>query len=91
MIERLENCPNCGAILDEVGRCSYCGSKVYDFCDIDVSSVNRHSTYIRIKVDNKTIVAPIRTNYVNMEFSRDAFPTMNVEFIITGDTIIKEG
>lgn len=90
MIERLNNCPNCGAILDDLGRCKFCGSKIYDFCDIDVSLVNRRSTYIRVKVDNKIIVAPIRTNHVNMEFSMDAFPTMNVEFVITGDTIIKE-
>lgn len=91
MIERLDNCPNCGAILDDSGRCMFCGSMIYDFCNIDVSSVNRNITYARIKVDNKVIIAPIRTNCVNMDFSVDAMPTMNVEFIITGDTIIKEG
>lgn len=26
MIERLKNCPNCAGILDDAGRCKYCGS-----------------------------------------------------------------
>lgn len=32
-MEKLENCPNCGGILDDLGRCEFCGSKVYDLCD----------------------------------------------------------
>lgn len=35
MIEKLKNCPNCAGILDEAGRCKYCGSKVYDFLTLD--------------------------------------------------------
>lgn len=86
-MKRVPNCPNCGAILDDYGRCKFCGSIIYDFCDIDASS-SRQKTYIKIKADNKVIIAPIITRHVDMEFSFDAFPTMNIEFVITGDTII---
>ena len=87
-MKRVPNCPNCGAILDDYGRCKFCGSIIYDFCDIDVSSTCRQKTYIKVKVDNKVIIAPIITRHVDMEFSDDALPTMNVEFVITGDTSI---
>ena len=89
-MEQLTNCPNCGAILDDLGRCKFCGSKVYDFCDIDVSPINRNRTYIRIKTGKATVIAPIMTHSVSMELSVDALPTMNVEFAIVGDTIVKE-
>ena len=83
-IEKLKNCPNCGAILDDLGRCKFCGSKVYDLFDVDVTD-NRGGTYIRIKTSNGVIVAPIRTHYVDVEFACDAYPTMTVNFVITGD------
>ena len=66
MIEQLHNCPNCGAILDDTGRCNFCGSKVYDLFDIDVSST-RGIKYIRIKTDKGMIIAPIVFNTVNIE------------------------
>lgn len=50
-----KNCPNCGGTLDDLGRCKYCDSKVYDFCDIDVDT--RKKTYLRIKYQNKIIIA----------------------------------
>ena len=62
MIERLKNCPNCAGILNEAGRCRYCGSKVYDFLSLDFSSDREYPTaqsYIRIKTDKKIILAPI--------------------------------
>ena len=86
-MKRVPNCPNCGAILDDYGRCKFCGSIIYDFCDIDISSTCRQKTYIKVKVDNKVIIAPIITHHVDMEFSIDALPTMNVEFVIVGDII----
>lgn len=87
-IEKLQNCPNCGGILDDWGKCQFCGSKVYDLCDIDVRV--RGNTYIRILTDNQIILAPIRTNAVSIICEKDSFPTMNVEFVICGDTIIQE-
>lgn len=90
-MEKLENCPNCGGILDDLGRCEYCGSKVYDLCDIDVTNRgNRGRTYIRIKTDNRIILAPVITNVVNITCSRDSFPTMDIEFMICGNMTMQE-
>ena len=61
-------------------------------CDIDVrvKGNNRGKTYIRILTDNQIILAPIMTNSVTIESSLDSAPTINVEFIICGDTKIQE-
>lgn len=68
MIERLTNCPTCGGILNEAGRCRFCGSKVYDFLTIDFSEKNYPSarTYIRIKVNGKIVLAPVIIDNVSM-------------------------
>lgn len=62
--ERLHNCPNCGGTLNEAGRCSFCGSKVYDFLSINFDHTYRPSakTYIRIKSGGKIILAPVIVN-----------------------------
>lgn len=63
MIEKLKNCPNCAGILDEAGRCKYCGSKVYDFLSIDFdprsSSTPNAKTYIRIRSGGKIALMPV--------------------------------
>lgn len=63
MIERLKNCPNCGGILGEDGRCKYCGSKVYDFLTLDFNKgygeAKGEKTYIRVKYDGKIMLLPI--------------------------------
>ena len=64
MIEKLKNCPNCAGILDDVGRCKYCGSKVYDFLTLDFSpqgatSGEKAQTYIRIRFNGKECLLPI--------------------------------
>ena len=68
MIEQLKNCPNCAGILNESGRCTYCGSKVYDFLNINFSrrGMSSDKTYIRIKVDDRIILAPVVVNTVAM-------------------------
>lgn len=73
MIDRLKNCPNCGGILNEAGRCQYCGSKVYDFMAIDFTNEATKSnakTYIRIRTNTnhgiKTIIAPISVSTVSV-------------------------
>lgn len=63
MIEKLKNCPNCAGIMNEAGRCKYCGSKVYDFLTLDFdfrgSSTPNAKTYIRAKANGKIMLLPI--------------------------------
>lgn len=57
MIEKLTNCPNCGGYLNDSGRCEFCGSKVYDFVNVDFDDNTR--TYIRVKRGNRIAVMPV--------------------------------
>lgn len=73
MIEALKNCPNCGGTLNEAGRCSFCGSKVYDFLTIDFNDRKYPAarTYVRMRVKDsngkfKIIIAPIIVDTVEM-------------------------
>lgn len=73
MIEELKNCPNCGGTLNEAGRCSFCGSKVYDFLTIDFNKREYPSalTYVRMRVKDpnghsKIVIAPIIVDTVSM-------------------------
>jgi hypothetical protein len=73
MIEELKNCPNCGGTLNEAGRCSFCGSKVYDFLTINFDKQKYPSalTYVRMRVKDsngkyKIIIAPIIVDTVAM-------------------------
>lgn len=63
MIEKLKNCPNCAGILDEAGRCKYCGSKVYDFLTLDFdgmgASASNAKTYIRVRSNGKIMLLPV--------------------------------
>lgn len=86
-MKRVSNCPNCGAILDDYGRCKFCGSIIYDFCDIDISSTYWQKTYIKVKSDNKVVIAPIITHHVDIEFGINDLPKMNIECVIAGDII----
>ena len=90
MIERLKNCPNCYGVLDDSGRCKYCGSKLYDFCDIDVKSPTKN--YLRIKTNKGIITAPVMADTVNLTFGSCAneYPTIEACFYIIGDTTIEE-
>ena len=56
-MERLKNCPNCGGYLNDEGRCNFCGSKIYDFVNIDVN--NPVKTYIRIRNNGQIITCPV--------------------------------
>lgn len=86
-MKRLENCPNCGGLLDDFGSCQFCGSKIYDLCDIDVRCSGRRrskgKTYIRILTDNEIILAPVITNTINIRCAPD-------EIISMGDVTIQE-
>ena len=81
MIEKLKNCPNCGGTLNEAGRCSFCGSKVYDFLSINFDHVYRPSakTYIRIKSDDKIILVPIIIETQNITFEKEEATYVDAE------------
>lgn len=84
-MDRLQNCPNCGGILDDFGKCQFCGSKVYDLCDIDIRGVGsrgRGRSYIRIRTDNQIVLAQVLTNEVNIKCSPYELPTMSVEYVL---------
>lgn len=48
-MKELKNCPNCGGVLDDNGRCLYCKSKVYDLTDIDIDIDSRDIILIRFR------------------------------------------
>ena len=43
------NCPNCGGVLNEVGECKFCGSKVYDFTSLNTPSFLQNMRQNKIK------------------------------------------
>ena len=83
---KLKGCPNCGGTLNDAGRCSFCGSKVYDFLNIDFDKNGglTANTYIRIKCNNKIVMAPVVTESVQLNMSTDSLPIMSVDFMVTG-------
>ena len=52
----LKNCPNCGGILDDEGRCMYCKSKVYDLTGININLENRDVVLFKIKQNGYDII-----------------------------------
>ena len=85
MIEKLTNCPQCGGILNEAGRCEFCGSKVYDFLTMDFGFspekvFKRPKTYIRIKDSRGIILAPVTVDFarVIIEHSADTLYMNNI-------------
>ena len=70
-MERMSNCPNCGSIIDESGRCQHCGSKLYDLFDVDVTHGAGHK-FIRIKTDRGIVVAPVVYKTVSITNQIDA-------------------
>ena len=64
-MDKLHNCPNCGGYLNDRGRCEFCGSKVYDFCDIDISfdvTKSPQPTYLRLRTEKGIWTVPVIVN-----------------------------
>lgn len=74
MIEPLKNCPNCGGYLNDSGRCEFCGSKIYDFVNVDFDKPAK--TYIRIRNKGKIITAPVVFNFGSIQID---YPTTTIE------------
>lgn len=103
--ERLHNCPNCGGALQDDGRCRFCGSKVYDFLNLNLD--NHSSTYIRMKYGGRIIhfkIIPTESR-IGMDCHRDSVLyadskeamytytttyTGSLDFIIDGDIIVED-
>ena len=52
----LKNCPNCGGILDDEGRCMYCKSKVYDLTGMKINMDNRDIVLFKIQVNGYEVI-----------------------------------
>lgn len=85
-----KNCPNCGGTLDDIGRCKYCDSKVYDFCDIDLNNSNK-KTYLRVKYQNQTIIAQVYARpQISITCETDCHPVIEAEFTVLETTVESE-
>ena len=54
--EELKNCPNCGGVLDDSGRCMYCNSKVYDLTDININFDTRDILRMKLKFNGQDMI-----------------------------------
>ena len=52
---QLKNCPNCGGILDDEGRCMYCKSKVYDLTGVNIDFNTRDVVLLKIKWQDQIV------------------------------------
>ena len=56
MSKLLKNCPHCGGILDDDGRCVYCKSKVYDLTDIKIDMNSRDILVMKLKYGDDEVI-----------------------------------
>ena len=85
-----KNCPNCSGTLDDAGRCKFCGSKIYDFCDIDLNHPNK-KTYLRIKYQNQTITAQVYARpQITLTCRTDCASVIEAEFTVLEAIVEKE-
>jgi hypothetical protein len=78
-MEKLKNCPNCGGVLDDTGRCMYCKSKVYDLTDINIDMNSNDIMLMKVKHGDQTIIMKVRpvNMSIKMEPSYDELIAMN--------------
>lgn len=70
-MEELKNCPNCGGILDDSGRCIYCKSKIYDLTDINIDLNSSDIMLMRLKVGGQEVIAKCHPTNVSVEMKPD--------------------
>jgi len=73
-MKQLKNCPNCGGVLDDDGRCMYCKSKVYDLTDINLDIHSRDIVLVRIK--DKDYVWTMKAFPVSISMESTCSPTI---------------
>lgn len=90
-MEKLKNCPNCGGVLDDTGRCMYCKSKVYDLTDINIDMDSNDIILMKVKQGGKTMIMKVRpvTMSIKMEPLYNGFMDMdfNQHIISMGNDI----
>lgn len=62
---QLKNCPNCGGILDDEGRCMYCKSKVYDLTGVNIDFNTRDVVLLKIKWQDQIVY--LKAHPINAE------------------------
>ena len=62
---QLKNCPNCGGVLDDEGRCMYCQSKVYDLTGINIDFNTRDVVLLKIKWQDQMVY--LKAHPINAE------------------------
>lgn len=67
----LKNCPNCGGVLDDTGRCRYCKSKVYDLTDINIDLNSRDILLMKLKVGGQEVIAKCYPTNVSVGMMHD--------------------
>ena len=68
-MEELKNCPNCGGILDDSGRCMYCKSKIYDLTDINLDFNKTDILLMKIKQGEQTVIMKVYPTNISVEYS----------------------
>ena len=104
-IDKLRNCPNCGGYLNDSGRCEFCGSKIYDFVQIDFDT--HEKTYIRMRYQGKIITMPVVFHVADITIEHPSYTlitgdldtrriydpplmTGSIEFTVVGDAIAEK-
>lgn len=77
-MQELKNCPHCGGILDDTGRCIYCKSKVYDLTDININLDSRDILVMKLKTNGKEMILNCYPADVSVEY-RPQFDTYRDE------------
>lgn len=70
-MQRLKNCPNCGGILDDEGRCLYCQSKVYDLTGMRIDMDTRDTVLLKIKYGGYDVIMKAYPVHLEANMSTD--------------------
>lgn len=71
------NCPNCGAAVTG-DKCIYCGTIFHDFTSLTVNE----STYLIIKVNDRTYIVKAILQDLTSEFALGSIPELLMRFAI---------
>lgn len=68
---KLKNCPNCGGILDDTGRCMYCKSKVYNLTDVNIDMDTRDILLFKIRTNGNDVYFSAKPVHAEIELNTD--------------------